>query len=108
MSEPTMAKGSSLPENLKREALAMFVHRYTMEHVPRWAQEPAPNGKFYAPQYASDQEWLERTRFAVTKGGSEFDGRANHCDSADATWPLGQWLDEPFSKAAPAKAPRPR
>lgn len=37
------------------QAKALFPHRFTMEHAPSWAKAPAPNGKFYAPQYRTDQ-----------------------------------------------------
>lgn len=75
-------------------AKAQFVNRYTMENVPRHAQTPAANGKFYAPQYASDKEWYDRTFF---KGENEL-ATARHCYSTNPSWPVGQWLDAPFNK----------
>ena len=65
-----------------------FVHRYTMEHKPRWANQPAPNGKRYAPQYRSDAEWYANTLFP---GESPLADK-NHCYSTGATWPLGEWI----------------
>lgn len=73
-------------------AKARFVHRYTMEHVPGWARARNPgNGKFYAPDYASDREWYENTTFPGEPG---LHGNNRHCLSMNQTWPLGYWLDE--------------
>jgi hypothetical protein len=68
--------------------LAHYQNRYTREHKPAWAQELRPNGEPYPVQFASDSEWLENTRFAVTKAG-RLDKRARHCESAP-TWPDGK------------------
>lgn len=75
------------------EACARYVHRYTMEHVPAWAQKRAENGLFYAPQYRNDAEWYERTLFYGEPGHY---GTKNECCSAGQSWPLGQWLDAQF------------
>lgn len=45
-----------------KEACARYVHRYTMDHVPKWAKHPH-KGKYYAPQCASDREWYNNTVF---------------------------------------------
>lgn len=109
MAEAKMELGSAMPESLREEAKRRFVHRFTREHVPAWAATPAPNGKFCAPQYASDEEWLANTRFALARGGAEFDRRCSHCESGGQTWPDGRWLDEPFRKeTAPPRSPKPR
>jgi hypothetical protein len=73
-----------------KEAQATYVHRYTMEHKPRWANTPLPNGKFYAPQFRSDQEWFDNTEFPT-------DGRRRYCHTTNQTWPLGIFLDAPFA-----------
>lgn len=73
-------------------AKAAYVHRYTMEHVPNWAKTAAPNGKFYAPQYHTDREWYDSTRFPPDNPFHKSD-----CYSSGQTWPLGQWLDAPFA-----------
>jgi hypothetical protein len=73
-------------------ATSKYVHRYTAEHVPQWARTPAPNGKFYAPHFGSDREWYDNTLF---HGESALASR-KHCYTSGQTWPLGQWLDEPF------------
>lgn len=75
-------------------AKARYVHRYTMDHVPAWARAKAHNGKFYAPQYRSDREWYELTKF---HGESELADK-KHCYSSGQTWPVGEWLDKPFQR----------
>jgi hypothetical protein len=75
-------------------ACAQYVHRYTLEHTPQWAKSPCEgNGRFYAPQYRSDREWYEATRFPGEAGISRKD---DHCQSNGQTWPLGQWLHQPM------------
>jgi len=76
------------------EAKAQYVHRYTMDYVPTWALKPANNGKYYAPQYASDKEWFENTKFPPDPMCYK-----SNCYTTNQTWPLGQWLDEPYRKA---------
>lgn len=77
------------------QAKARYVHRFTCEHVPAWATVPAPNGRYYAPQYATDREWYNKTAF---KGEPAWLGLTNECTSLKPSWPLGQWLDAPFSR----------
>lgn len=80
------------------QAKRMYIHRYTMEHVPQWAKGVAMNGKFYAPRYRSDREWYENTVFP---GEAEWLGpREKHCHSDGQSWPLGHWLEHPFKKGA--------
>lgn len=76
-------------------AKAQYQHRFTMEHVPQWANTPH-NGKYYAPQYRTDKEWYEKTLFPG-EPGSLFD---DACYSTGQSWPLGQWLDKPYVKGA--------
>jgi|SRR5580700_298042 hypothetical protein len=80
------------------QACARFVHRYTMDHVPQWARRVRENGSFYAPQFASDREWYERTIFPGEPG---VHGNSSHCYTSGQTWPLGQSLARPYrGKAA--------
>lgn len=76
--------------NKAREA---YPYRYTMEHVPFWASKPAPDGKFYAPQFRSDQEWYDNTKFPPDR-----ECYGNDCYTSGQTWPLGHWLDAPYKK----------
>lgn len=75
------------------EAKSRYVNRFTMDHVPQWATKPAPNGKYYAPQYASDVEWFANTLFPPNHPLGK---RITDCYSTGQTWPLGQWLDKPY------------
>lgn len=70
--------GSELDPVVQREALSMFVHRYTRDHVPDWAREPTDDGKPPPVQFDSDAEWLAHTRFKVTKSG-RLDQRSQQC-----------------------------
>lgn len=108
MNQAEMLYGHQLSPALRREALAAFVHRYTAEHVPSWSRTPAPNGRHYAPQYRSDREWLDKTRFPITRSGQGIRlksgsniGNTIHCESNDPSWPYGQWLDRPFNRETP-------
>lgn len=86
------------------QACSMYVHRYTMEHVPQWArQRPYDHGgteiRYYAPQFRTDREWYNSTLFP---GDTcyPFGPRDTNCYTTGQTWPLGQWLDRPFIKSA--------
>lgn len=72
-------RGTELTKEDQVYVLAAYVHRYTKEHKPKWAQENTP------VQFASDQDWLEHTLFAVKKDG-QLDGRVKDCESSP-TWP---------------------
>lgn len=85
------------------QAKAMYVHRYTMEHVPAWAAKTAPidrddpKARYYAPQFRTDAEWYANSKFpgesAYVPTGSV--GRRD-CFTTGQTWPLGKWLDKPY------------
>jgi hypothetical protein len=78
------------------QARIQYPHRYTMDNVPDWARKPCEgNGKYYAPQYRSDAEWYERTTFPGERGKPLTE---SHCESNAPTWPLGQWLDAPYTR----------
>lgn len=80
------------------QACRRYHQRFTMEHVPTWADKPVVQAdgsvKYPAPHYASDKEWYDNTEFmgegttAVTK----------YCRSMNRSYPLGKWLDEPYSQ----------
>ena len=76
------------------QAKARYVHRYTREHVPGWARKPSPDGRWYAPQYATDREWFENTVFPPNH---PLGRRRTECYSTGQTWPLGHWLTSPFA-----------
>lgn len=83
-----MKYGNELCAADQAHVLAAYLHRYTRENKPAWARELRPNGRPYPVQFDSDQEWLERTRFAVRKDG-RLDRRARFCQSVP-TWPDGR------------------
>lgn len=80
------------------QACRRYHQRFTMEHVPTWADKPVVQAdgsvKYPAPHYASDKEWYDNTEFmgegttAVTK----------YCRSMNRSYPLGKWLDKPYSQ----------
>lgn len=78
------------------EAKRLYVHRFTMEHIPQWAKAPHHHGNglwlYYAPQHATDLDWYNTTIFKGEGGMADRD----HCYSTPS-WPLGKgWLKEPF------------
>lgn len=73
-------------------AKARYVHRYTMEHVPEWTQTPFGDGKFPAPQFRTDREWYDATKFH----GEDPLADERHCYTSGQTWPLGKTLKEPY------------
>lgn len=91
------------------EAKRQYVHRYTMEHKPAWAEKPMKEylqgagysqtlvTVYYAPQYATDKEWYERTSFP---GEGDVMADEDYCYSHSQTWPLGRELNKPFTTAA--------
>lgn len=84
------------------QAKAMYVHRYTMEHVPEWAKHtPRDDGGtadwYYAPHYRTDREWYDNTLFPG-EAGYPFGKRETHCYTTGETWPLGQKLSAPFQR----------
>jgi hypothetical protein len=101
------------------EACNRYVHRFTMDHVPAWAQKPVARsspheggGKYPGPHYGSDLEWYKNTEFP------DRGGRKRYCRSTRQTYPLGKWLDKPFTLgmvskeaagvATPTSTPDPR
>ena len=81
-------RGSDLSKAERVRALAMFVHRYTRDHKPAWANKPRPDGTSYKAQFASDADWLAHTMFTVTPDG-RISTRAQYCESSP-TWPEGR------------------
>jgi hypothetical protein len=83
------------------QAKAAYLQRFTMEHVPTWAaRRPCDSGGtatwYYAPQYRSDKEWYDNTRFPGEPG---WIGIGTDCHSTNPSWPLGQHLDQPYRRS---------
>lgn len=70
-------------------------NRFTCETVPDWARRQVSEGKYPAPQYRTDFEWLANTSFTVNNKGS-LSKSMLVCESKDPSWPLGVWLDNPY------------
>ena len=77
--------GDRLSVKAQNEAKALFVHRFTREHIPLWSCEYRSDGSNYAVQFASDADWLRHTKFAVHSDGT-LSKRAQYCESSP-TWP---------------------
>jgi len=89
--------GNQLTAEDQRHVLAAFVHRFTGEHKPQWANEPWKDGKPYPVQFRDDADWLANTLF-VTRNDGRLDQRHKACYST-ATWPFNPELrqNEPQS-----------
>lgn len=64
-----MVRGTDLPQSLRREALARYVHRFTRDHVPAWSRQEWKDGLTYPVQFGSDSDWLAHTTFPLSKDG---------------------------------------
>ena len=84
INEFKMVPGTALTAEDRHHVLAAYVHRYTRDHKPAWAHADR-DGIPYPVQFASDQDWLTNTLFAVRKNG-RLDQRARSCLSSP-TWP---------------------
>lgn len=86
------------------QACAKYTQRYTCDHFPAWALQPCEgNGKFYAPQFVSDQEWYDHTHFPGEPGHIMGTQHGGSCDTRGMSWPLGQWLPKPFNQLTRAE-----
>jgi len=74
------------------EAKGTFTGRFTMEHMPDWALKPMRNRQYFAPQYRTDREWYDNTKFVGEYPSSN--GKA--CLSTNMSYPLGETLSEPY------------
>ena len=77
--------GTQLCASDQQHVLVAYVHRFTREHKPTWANQPWKDGLPYPVQFASDADWLANTRFAVRVSG-RLDQRVHYCESSP-TWP---------------------
>lgn len=90
-----------MPRPTFEQAKAMYVHRFTMEHVPAWAfekrAEPNRTFDYYAPHFRTDREWYENTKF---RGDDGYCAMGGDCQTTGQTWPLGQGLSAPYLRRA--------
>lgn len=77
--------GTELSKEDRDRVLQRFVHRFTGDHKPNWANKPRPDGTAYPVQFKDDQDWLSNTEFAVNKNG-RLNDRVSDCQS-HPTWP---------------------
>lgn len=80
--------GTELNANDQAYVLNAYIHRYTAEHKPDWANTLKPDGTPYKPQFASDADWLANTKFYVRKD-DRLSNAFSYCES-HPTWPFGQ------------------
>ena len=85
--------GIELDAPERRQVLAAYVHRYTGDHRPAWAQVPWKDGRPYPLQFSTDADWLAHTYFRTTRTG-RLDTRAADCYSTP-TWPNNPELRSP-------------
>lgn len=78
-------KGSDLRPEVQRDALNRFVHRYTGDHKPAWANRIWKDLKPYPLQFKDDTDWLANTLFWVKADGT-LSNRHSFCYSSP-TWP---------------------
>ena len=77
--------GSNLSASVQQECLRRFVHRYTRDHKPSWADQTWKHGKKYPVQFDSDADWLAHTLFNVNADNT-LNERFDFCESYP-TWP---------------------
>lgn len=79
------------------EAIAIGDSRFTLTHIPPWyatsARRHGVEDKYFAPQFSSDREWYENTKFRGEEG--HYGGERNY-HSINFSFPLGVWLDKPY------------
>lgn len=81
-------KGTELSKAEQQKALAKFVHRFTGDHYPQWANVGRRDGRLLYPlQFKNDNDWLEHTYFWVRNDG-KLSEKHRYCDS-HPTWPNG-------------------
>jgi hypothetical protein len=85
VSAPIAVLGAMLCEADQKHVLAAYVHRFTGEHRPAWANKPMPDGQAYPVQFKDDLDWLAHSYFAIRKNG-RLNMLVKHCESYP-TWP---------------------
>ncbi len=80
-----MRRGSDLHPQDKQYVLSAFIHRFTRNHTPTWAQTAREDGSQYPVQFDNDDDWLNNTAFYIRKDG-RLNMRNKSCYSCP-TWP---------------------
>jgi hypothetical protein len=90
-------KGSNRRPISFENACKKYPNRFTMEHIPFWAGKPIEENKYYAPQFRTDLEWYDNTKFFNEPG---WEGpNKEYCHTIGETWPLGLFLHKPYTKS---------
>ena len=76
--------GSELHPTDQTLVRAAYVHRFTGDHKPAWAND-WKDGKPYPVQFKDDADWLANTFFAVKTNG-RLSPKMKQCES-HPTWP---------------------
>jgi hypothetical protein len=76
------------------DACNAYPHRFTCDHMPVWAHKQRQDGTYYAPQFHTDREWYDATKFPGEQGEDSPEG---DCYTTGQTWPLGKALRKPFN-----------
>jgi len=71
--------------------------RYTGDHKPSWVRDEEALGVTCPVQFASDEEWLANTRFAVSPYSGKLDRRVVRC------WESPTWPGDPEMYGKPLK-----
>lgn len=75
-----LVKGSNLSPKLRKEVLARYPYRWTVDNTRReYFWKDSKNKPTMA--LATDEEWLAAHAFYVTQKG-ELDARRHHCEPA--------------------------
>jgi hypothetical protein len=61
--------GNQLDKEDRAYVLTAYVHRFTGNHKPNWANKAMPNGEPYEVQFKDDEDWLNHTYFAINRKG---------------------------------------
>lgn len=94
--ETPMLVGTKLVTRDRHIATLTYVHRYTGDHTPKWAQLNDERLVNHV-QFKDDEEWLANTLFPTNKRGRLI---AGPCQSTP-TWPWGNGTPEHPTKKRP-------
>lgn len=84
----TYLRGSELDYSVRREVLARFCNRMTVENIARYPYLKSMMDGYRMP-IITDAQWLAHTQFAVTKTG-KLDKREKHCMTLFSEIPEGK------------------
>ena len=83
---------NELTQTQQRQVLNSYIHRFTGQHKPSWVKDIT----ITPCQFKDDKDWLEHTRFYVTKN-NQLSKRHRYCES-NPTWPNNPELRKEVTK----------